>query len=381
MRRRRARARRVSLLVLASLLLVADAPTRVLAQPERARPARARWVVTRDAFADLWYHGLALIGADGYGPLPLYAAAYRSDVRTVKHRRGSVTRLDDAAAELRAELRADSAYEVLHFVPAYFVGEDPLAVLAALRRALAAGVAARPGSGGTLDTRAAAVAGALPSARERRSLLALLDLLDDEWRAFVRDDRAGRAPDAIAVARLQGEWDRTFAPPLAGWLDVVGGGRGGVIVVVPAVGAEGRIVASAGARRAVVVVTADVSSAGPTGPLLAAVRELAFPLLDALPSAAVASAWGDGADRVAASRARDVAAVRGGALLLEGSAPALAARYRRFYLLAAAPKPAAQPSFEQAYPLDARVERTLRSAASRFAASPSAAPRAAHTER
>lgn len=378
MRRRRPRARRVALLVLAALLLVANAPARALAQPERARPARARWVVTRDAFADLWYHGLAVIGADGYGPLPLYAAAYRSDVRTVKHRRGSVTRLDDAAAELRAELRADSAYEVLHFVPAYFVGEDPVAVLAALRRAATAGVAARPGSG-TLDTRAAAVAGALPSARERRSLLALLDLLDDEWRAFVRDDRAGRAPDAIAVARLQGEWDRTFAPPLAGWLDVVGGGRGGVIVVVPAVGAEGRIVAGAGARRAVVVVTADVSSAGPTGPLLAAVRELAFPLLDALPSAAVASAWGDGADRVAASRARDVAAVRGGALLLEGTAPALAARYRRFYLEAA--PSAAQPSFEQAYPLDARVERALRSAAARFAASPAATPRSAPTER
>jgi hypothetical protein len=241
MRRRRARARRVPLLVLAALLLVADAPTRALAQPERAQPARARWMVTRDSFADLWYHGLALVGADGYGPLPLYATAYRSDVRTVKHRRGSVTRLDDAAAELRAELRADSAYEVLHFVPAYFVGEDPVAVLAALRRALTAGVAAQRGSG-TLDSRAAAVAGALPSARERRSLLALLDLLDDEWRAFVRDDRAGRAPDAIAVARLQGEWDRTFAPPLAGWLDVVGGGRGGVIVVVPAVGAEGRTV-------------------------------------------------------------------------------------------------------------------------------------------
>ncbi|HWJ24542.1 MAG TPA: hypothetical protein VNS52_19430 [Gemmatimonadaceae bacterium] len=380
MRRRRARARRAPLLVVAALLLVAAAPTRVLAQPERARSARARWVVTRDAFADLWYHGLAVIGADGYGPLSLYAAAYRADVRTVKHRRGSVTRLDDAAAELRAELRADSAYEVLHFVPAYFVGEDPVAVLAALRRALTAGVAARPGSG-ALDTRAAAVAGALPTARERRSLLALVDLLDDEWRAFVRDDRAGRAPDAISVARLQDEWDRTFAPPLAGWLDVVGRGRGGVIVVVPAVGAEGRIVAGAGTRRAVVVVTADVRSAGPTGPLLAAVRELAFPLLDALPSASVASAWGDGADRVAASRARDVAAVRGGALLLEGTAPALAARYRRFYLEAAPPGPAAQPSFEQAYPLDARAERALRSAASRFAAPPTAMPRPAHTER
>ena len=89
-----------------------------------------------------------------------------------------------------------------------------------------------------------------------------------------------------------------------------------------------------------------------------AVRELSYPLLDAVPP------WAE-RDRVAAERARDVAAVRAGAMLLDRVAPPLAAPYRALFRSAAA---RGGRTFEELFPLDITIERALRANVTRAVA-------------
>ncbi len=341
--------------LLASALLLGACSARAAS----AQWAPARFDVTRDPFADLWYHGMAAINGTSYGPLPLYDAGYPGDVRETKRRRALVTPLDSSVAALRAAFSSDSAFDVLHFVPAYFVGEDPVAVLASLRSAFTGHGATSgraPPSG--LDARAAVVARSFASSRQRQTVVVLLDALAAEWRAFVRDDRVERGPSPRALEALRRDWDVRFAAPLGEYLADAGHARG-VIVVSPAVGAEGRIVAPRGGR--VVVIVGAHRDAGVTGaPLLAAVRELAFPLLDRVPPLAESA----GGDRLAAERRREIAAVRGGAMLLESVAPALVPSYERLYLAVAGGRPTRD--FARAFPLDIETETALRAATARY---------------
>ena len=103
----------------------------------------AAWPVSSSAQADLWFHGVATVGLGGPGRLPLYDSADVSRVRSAKHLRGVQTALDSASSRLGAALRADPAFEVLHFVPLLFSRSSPEEMLAELRR-----VADGSGSGG-----------------------------------------------------------------------------------------------------------------------------------------------------------------------------------------------------------------------------------------
>jgi hypothetical protein len=340
------------ILACTAALLGTLAPRAAAAQGEAPR-----WLVQRDAFAELWYHGLATVGGDDYGPLPLYSASYVRAVRETKRARGITTPLDSAAATLRAAFAADSSFDALHFVPLYFVGVEPGAALAALREALAGGQAASsvplP-----LAARAAAVARSIAGMRNRRAALTFVDALAAEWLGVVRDERAMWQPSARTVLDLQHDWDTSFARPLSSYL-TAGGRSTGTIVVVPALGREGRVVSLRGGI-SVVMVSADAVAGVDDAPLFSAVRELAFSLLDEVPAGRLTAA----VDRLAAEREREVAAVRGGAMLLEAVAPPLAPSYRRVFMTAVAGEETR--AFERAYPLDPRAQRALRAAAARY---------------
>ena len=314
-----------------STLALLAAATVALAAAGGAQPVDARWTVRRDAFAELWYHGLALAGAPSYGPLPLYSPDYRRSVATARESRGVVTSLDGTLAGLRAALARDSVLDILHFLPAYFVGQSPDAVLVALRQALSAEPARGPAD--ELGRRAAAVATALATPARRAIVARFVDGLAAEWDAFLRDDRARRAPDAGAVVQLQRTWRAEYLPALPPALRGDGAGAA-TIVVVPALGAEGRI-ARLGGTVVVLVGAADAPSIE-DAPLLAAVRELAFAYVDRVPPALV---HGPGAPRRAtAEPEREVAAVRAGAWLLDAVLPARAAAYRALYAGSRAPE-------------------------------------------
>ena len=315
-------------------------------QPPAARPATG-WTVARDPFVDLWFHSLAVVGYEGYGPLGLYDARYAERVRDAKTQAHLTTTLDRRAADFRRLFAADSAFEVLHFLPLYFVGREPSLVLSALRTAVRETPRNAPAS--SLTSAANVIAAALPTQQERATLASLLDAVDDEWNTFLRADRSSRvADDRRAVRDLQSTWDDRFARSLDGYLGAMGITRG-TILISPAVGAEGRIVRDPNGM-AIVVVAPGRAVAGDNTVLLRVVRELAFPLLDQLRTPLVAPTT-----RVAAERARDAAAVRAGAIILDSVDKSLAAEYRRLFLDAIGGR-----AFDAAYPISNETEVELR---------------------
>lgn len=348
------RSRRCTRVILActAALLGTLAPWTAAAQREASQ-----WVVRRDAFAELWYHGLATVGADDYGPLPLYSSSHVRSVGEAKRARGLTTRLDSAARTLRTVFAGDSSFDALHFVPLYFVGAEPGAALLALREALASNQAASTVPL-ALAARAAAVARSLPGARNRQALLTFVDALAVEWLSVVREERAMWRPSARTLLELQRDWDARFAMPLSSYL-AAGGRSRGMIVVVPALGSEGRIVSVRGGISVVMVGSGPVAGVD-DAPLFAAVRELSFALLDEVPPARLTARR----DRLAAEREREVAAVRGGALLLEAVAPSLASSYRNVFNGSVSGEQ--NLTFERVYPLHPRAESALRAAAARY---------------
>ncbi len=293
-----------------------------------AGQAPSGWTFEDSAFADLWFHGLAVVGFDGFGPLPLHDPAYARRLREERVAGGGVaTPLERERGRLLAAFRGDEAFEVLHFVPLYFAGADRAEALDALR-AVAAAPRSVPDVAPNARVGARIVAGLLAQPRQRETLGSFVAALDQEWSDVVeprrRRDRDAAAAEAV---RLRAAWERDWAAPLADFLRGQGL-EGGTAILVPALGAEGRFLqrgpsgnagplVALGARRL-------VDAPGDDQVLASLLREMCYP--------AVRRAFGpfEGrmGGRIDASRASDLAATRCGELLLERRAPGKLAAYR-----------------------------------------------------
>ncbi len=310
------------------------------------------WTLVEAPQVNLWFHGLAVVGFRGFGPLPLYDPGYAGRIRRAKDSLGVFpTALDRQAERFRTAFEEDSSFEVLHFVPLYFAAADRAAMLEALR----AVARQRSGVPAVADPRTrfgtAAVAAVLQKPEQRRTLGEFADALDREWQQFYGGywARLG-AERGPRVAELQMEWDARFAPPLADYLRAQRLDRG-IIFLSPALGADGRIFDGDPADRTdnLVAVRFPASGDAPDLPLYAVVRELCYPAVRQALAGEPASA-----SRIAAERRSSDAAVRCGALLLRARAPALVAGYRRAFA-----GDTLTASFEAAYPLDAALAAAL----------------------
>lgn len=346
-----------------------------LAAQPAARGSAGDWQLRRNSGAELWFHGLAVIGYDAPGALPYYDPAYAARVRRDKRWRGlAPTTLDRTAPRLLAALRRDSAFEVLHFVPLYFPAAPAPALLTALHAVARGDLAAARG-----DPRvafgAAAVASVLTTPAQRAVLDSLVTALDDEWQRFLDAEQTRRAAEeGRRISALQAAWDERFAPGLAPYLHALALDQG-VILVAPALGGEGRLFRGDPRNPADNVVAVQLTPATPGGnvaPLFHAVRELCFPIVERV------LASGSAAGEVTSGRA----AVQCGGWLLDAAAPALAADYRRTFLGAAAGT-LADAELERAlaavYPIDAALTRALRDLIPRLPTAPvaSGGPRGA----
>lgn len=310
------------------------------------------WAVRSAAHVDLWYHGLAVVGFEGFSPLPLYAPEYAARIRRAKEAQGVYpTTLDRLRSYFRVAFASDSTYEIFHFLPLYFGSPDPDSMLAAL-------AAAARGGGETPDEFGARVLADVLTRKNQREVAGqFIQALEEEWEVFLRADReanAARREDYLAAVEQQ--WSEELGPAIQGFLSDRRLERG-VILTSPALGPEGRVFLGDPADEGdnLVAVGMPAGLDDPSRVLFAAVRELCYPVA----SREVARHGVPGKDRVTAERWSSRAAIRCGAMLLEVRAPELAAPYRDAYVRAARLDPE-RVTFENAFPVDAQLLKAVR---------------------
>ena len=324
LRRRRRAARRFIL-----ALIAAAAAQSVAAKSGAAQPSMP-WRVASPPAATAWYATLDSLRLAGAGVLPL-------------------TRTPGTPSGLLGRTLAAERYDILHFVPLYYPS--------ASRAALADALDDAAGEGAPRASRAEFVVQALrrslPDPRDRRPLAELAILMR----------RIPASPVGEAqLAAWQAAWNTRFVPALEPFL-LSERLDAGVLLVIPSLGAEGRVFTGLPADRAdnLIAVGTPVGAADNDGPLYAAVRELCFPLISREAVASKEFRRTSVTTREAADRT-SIAAVRCGAELLDRLLPAEAAPYRQHWR-AVSRTPTS--SFDSLYPADPILAPRLRGALQR----------------
>jgi hypothetical protein len=137
---------------------------------------------------------------------------------------------------------------------------------------------------------------------------------------------------------------------------------GGLVVVSPAIGIEGRIFAGSPDNQGdnVLVISAPAGPENATEAIYSMLRELSFPVARRAMDRVGGATGVRNQDEGRAGRA----AVRAGALVLEAYRPQALDEYQQFFLSQARrtvpPSRALRSAFEGAYPLDPALESALR---------------------
>ncbi len=321
------------------------------------------WVFTSLPQADLWFHGMALVDPIGPGPNPLYDPGYPNEVRRAKEGLGlSPTLLDDRLAYFREAFQRDPAFQVLHFLPLYFSRAGRTEIFAALELLAGTGEGI-PRAPSTRTSFGVAAVGSVLTTRSQRSVLGeFVRALEGEWNGFFESYWQGMAVQRGQVeASLQDVWRRDYLPALGPFLDGIGM-SGGIVALVPAIGAEGRIFGGTpqGLADNVLVVSAPAGPENGLEAVFSMLRELSFPLVRRVMDRTGGSAGNPDEEESLADRA----AIRSGAFILEMYRPEDLLAYQRFFLSRAgrsAPTgEATEGAFREAFPLEAVFEEALR---------------------
>jgi len=313
--------------------------------------------------ADLWFHGMALVDPIGPGPNPLYDPGYPNEVRRAKDGLGlSPTPLDDRLAYFREAFQRDPAFEVLHFLPLYFSRAGRTEIFAALK-ILAGTDEEIPRAPSPRTSFGMAAVGSVLTTRSQRSVLGeFVEALEGEWSSFFESYWQGTAVQRGQVeASLQDAWRRDYLPTLTPVLDGMGM-SGGIVALVPAIGAEGRIFGGTPQDPAdnILVVSAPIGPEDGLEAVFSMLRELSFPLVRRVMDRTGGAAGNPVEEESLAARA----AIRSGALILAIYHPDDLLAYQRFFLSRAgrsAPTgEAMEGAFRGVFPLEAAFEEALR---------------------
>jgi hypothetical protein len=338
-------------------MLAAVGPTQMSAQE-----APGRWTFTSVPLANLWFHGMALVDPVGPGPIPLYDPGYPNEVRRAKEQAESgPSLLDRGLGRYREEFRGDPAFEVLHFLPLYFAQAGRTEVFAALELLAMTPEGIPPAPSARTAFGLTAVGSVLTTPGQRAILGDFAEALQSEWDGFFE---AWWQENAANRSRLEGSlqsvWRETYEAALAPYLTGISM-TGGMVVMAPSIGTEGRIFAGVpqSASDNVLVVAAPKAPERASEAVFSMLRELSFPLA----RRAMEKAGAPAANRAEAEDLTGRAAVRAGALLLELLFPEEVEAYRGFFL-ARSGRPAVEAAtqriaFEATFPLSAEVEKAL----------------------
>lgn len=322
---------------------------------EPASRAEPSWPVQSRLHIDLWLHGFAML-QDDTTLVPYFRRDYRQRMTEVKRRAKAMTQLDVERDRLRAMLAANPRLTNAQFLALNFSTWDTFqrSIDLFLR---AGGDPRRAGS--EQEFRVISVfAQYFPTPSDQEWLRIFANALRDEHDRYYRSWWTQRQADlAPVLARVDTLWTQQVMPKLRPYLAGTRSTEGNLYLALPLDG-EGRTITGASRLENAIAVTFPDTPAAADEAIYVIAHEMVGRVVGLAVSDNVTPAEQRGglADRYTA-----LGLVRGGALLLQRLAPALAEGYERYYLRAAnVPVPSGsaadvQSAFARTFPLPAPV--------------------------
>ena len=288
----------------------------------------APWPIKTREHLDLWLHGFAMLQADTT-KVPYFRRGYRDQMIVARNRKNVTTLLDQNQAALSARFAVNRNLIGAQFVALYFGSWDEMS------RAIDLFLQARGDPGRATQQGQQAViaflAGSFPSQQDRDWLNLFKQSLTDESTKFYHEywtaEQLARRPVLAAVDSV---WQQVYRPKLQTFLSRTQQQTGDLDLSLPLQG-EGRTVTAGKRDNAVAVTFPDRREAA-----VEAVYVATHEFIGAIANTAIADNVTPAERREGAvDRISSNALVRGGALLLQKTAPELVDGYARFYLRAA----------------------------------------------
>ncbi|MCC6316449.1 MAG: hypothetical protein IT361_02070 [Gemmatimonadaceae bacterium] len=283
------------------------------------------WRFDAREHVDLWLHGFAMLQADS-SLVPTFRLGYRDAVDEARRAAAVTTRLDSDRRVLQQRLREQPALGAAQFVALYFASWDDMQrgierFLRANGNVRAAGDQETLRMYATLDTY-------FPTAADREWVRMFVEALADER---VRFYRTWWSTQQSARASMRGalelSWRTTYASAFGRFLGGTNQRQGTVLLSLP-LGGEGRTL-DVGRRDNFVA----VGFPNPEDDASTALFVMAHELVGTVSNAVVRDHTTPREQQSGESgRLSTLAAVRGGAIMLDRVAPDLAIGYRRYYL-------------------------------------------------
>jgi hypothetical protein len=311
--------------VLVTSVPATSAPTTTVPAVEREGRLVSGWRIATREHVDLWLHGFAMLQADS-SLVPYFRLDYRDAVSVARRQSGATSLFDANRERLRQRTTDNPALTSAQFVGLYFASwEDLQQGVERFLRDNGNVDAAR-----TTEMRRmyATLATYFPSSADRDWLRIFVQSLEDERTRFFttywRQQQQARAP---VQATIESQWNGGTGMAIGRFL-TASNQRRGTIVLSTALGGEGRTL-NVGRGDNIMAVTFPLSGEDAREAFFVAAHEAVGTV-----SNQVVRDNSSAADERSGESARwsSLAAVRGGALMLERVAPELADGYRRYYL-------------------------------------------------
>lgn len=331
-----------------------DAAGSVTTADAPAAASMPGWRLGTREHVDLWLHGFAMVSADS-SLVPTFRLSYRQSASIARQAVGARSLLDDNALVLSRRVAGSPTLASAHFVALYFASWDEL------RRGCERFLRDDGNLRAARDDDALRMYATLntyfPTAGDRDWLRLFLQSLDDEYRRFFQANwRQTQTERASVRAAIDAAWRDRYAAAFSRFLTGTSQ-RFGTVLLSPTLGGEGRSL-DVGRRDNFIAVTLPAASEDPRDAFYVIAHEVVGTV-----SNAVVREQTSQADQMSGESGRlsTLAAVRGGAMLLDRIAPELAEGYRRYYLTGARQPLSADVSgqFDRIFALPAHIVTAL----------------------
>lgn len=311
------------------------------------------WRIDTREHVDLWLHGFALLQDDA-SLVPYFRLGYRAALLQVRPAIGG--QMDANRAQLLRRFAENTNLTSAQFLALYFASWDDLR--RGVDRFIRDAGDVRAARNQVELRMYATLRTYFPTGEDRDWLRLFVQSLDDEHTRFYRgywlQQQQRRASTRASIEAM---WAGTYRPAFARFMRNSMQRDGAILLSLP-LGGEGRTL-SVGQRDNFVTVTFPAEGEDPREAMYVVAHEV----VGTVATAAVRDNASSADERSGESaKWMTLAAVRGGAMLMERVAPDLLAGYQRYYLMLARRKPGAgdpAAAFAATFPLPPQIATAL----------------------